>query len=325
MALLDYAAVKKQSEMVFGNFREKWMEQSRVNSQLSFEHPEKFRNIGLGKSLVMVAMGASLEDDIELLKQYRDRIDIMCCDKAFGALMRHSIKPNYVMLADANVSIEWAKDYIDQTEGICLISTVYANPEWTKAWKGPRTFYMNKDAIGSERHFLPMWGDKMRIIPASSNVSNAMIVFMVGCDDNIHTNFSGYQNYFLTGFDFSWRAEGNYYAFANPTDKRHYMNHRTFLDFNKDICHTSENLVFSAKWLMQYIETFKLPITNCSGRGLLELRQRSRLSDILPRLSADKTIPERIRAEFRKVQALHDQFVAAERQFNKNREVLVWQ
>jgi hypothetical protein len=325
MSLLDYKAVKKQSQEVFKNFEKKWMEHSRINSQLPFDHPHAYWNIGLGKSLVCVAMGASLEKDIEALKQYRDRVDILCCDKAFGKLLDHGIKADYVMLADANISFDWIKPYVYQTEGVRLISTVYANPAWTKAWKGQRTFYMNKDAIQSERNFLPMWGDNMRVIPASSNVSNAMLVFMLGCDDNLRINFAGYQNYFLTGFDYSWRSDGNYYAFNNPIPKRHYMNHRTFLDYNKDICHTSENLIFSAKWLMQYIETFKLPVVNCSGRGLLEIREKGNLADILPRLNADKSAPGRVRELFAKVQKLQAEFATAEKEFNSKRGELVWQ
>lgn len=323
--MLDYKAVKHQSQEVFKNFEKKWKAHSEINCKLSFEHPDKFRNIGLGKNMVFVAMGASLEKDIESLAKYQDRVDIMCCDKAFGKLMEHGIKPKYVMLADANVSLEWAKKWIDHTGDVCLISTVYANPEWTTAWKGPRTFYINKDAIGSEKNFMPMWGDKMRIIPASSNVSNAMVVFMLGCDDNLRINYAGYQNYYLTGFDYSWEPDGNYYAFENPIAKRHYMNHRTFIDGQKNICHTSENLIFSAKWLMQYIDTFKIPVVNCSGRGLLQISLNGDLKDLLPKMTADKGIIAKIREEFKKVQALQMQFAEAERQFNHNREVLIWQ
>jgi hypothetical protein len=250
----------------------------------------------------------------------------MCCDKAFGKLLDNGIKADYVMLADANIDYDtWLAPYIWQTEGVKLISTVYANPQWTSKWRGDVTFYMNKDAIGTERNFLPTWGDNMRIIPASSNVSNAMVVFMLGCDDNSRINYAGYQHYFLTGFDYSWQTDGNYYAFCNPADKRHYMNHRTFLDCYKNICHTSENLIFSAKWLMQYIETFKIPVMNCSGRGLLEISSRGELSAILPKMTPDKTVPKRIREEYENLRKLHSAFNEAEAKFNKNREVLIWQ
>lgn len=326
MTMLDYKAVKQQSEAVFGQFADKWKAHSEINVKVPHKNPEAFQNIGLGKTLVMCAMGASLEKDIPHIKANRDKFDLMCCDKAFGKLLDHGIKADYVMLADANIKYDtWLAPYIEQTEGVKLISTVYANPEWTTNWKGEITFYMNKDAIGSERHFLPTWGKDMRIIPASSNVSNAMVVFMTGCDDNLRINYAGYQNYFLTGYDYSWQSDGNYYAFDNPMDKRHYMNHRTFLDCHKNICHTSENLIFSAKWLMQYVHTFGLPIVNCSGRGLLEVKRSGDLSVSLPRLTADKSVASRIRSEFTNLQKLHLAFTTAEAEFNKNREALQWQ
>lgn len=326
MALLDYKAVKKQSEAVYGQFADKWHKQSAENAKLNYKHPNEFWNIGLGKNLVICAMGASLERDMPLLKQYRDRVDIMVCDKAFGKFIDAGITPDYVMLADANISYEmWLKPYIEHTKNVKLISTVYANPEWTKNWKGPLTFYMNKDAIGTEKTFLPVWGDKMRIIPASSNVGNAMVVFMLGCDDNQRINFAGYQNYYLTGFDYSWQADGNYYAFENPIPKRHYMNHRTLLDYKRNICHTSENLVFSAKWLMQYLEAFKPPVVNCTEQGLLETQLRGSLAEILPKLTTDKSIPNRIRNQFNNLLKMKNAFAEAEAKFNHDREVLIWQ
>lgn len=326
MALLDYKAVKEQSIAVFNNFEKKWTEHSLRNVKVKKANPDIFWNIGLGKNLVVCAMGASLEKDIEAIKQYRDKVDVMCCDKAFGKLLDNEIKADYVMLADANISYDkWLKPYIDQTKGVKLISTIYANPEWCENWQGEVSFYMNKDAISTEKYFLPTWGDSVRLIPASSNVSNAMLVFMTGCDDNLRINYSGYQNYFLTGFDYSWKTDGNYYAFDNPIDKRHYMNHKTFLDVNKDVCHTSENLIFSAKWMMQFVTSFGLPIVNCSGRGLLEIPKSGDLSQLLPKLTADKTVANRIRKQFENLRELQSAFKQAEEKFNHNREVLIWQ
>src|SRR3990167_8453188 len=98
------------------------------------------------------------------------------------------------MLCDCNILYKWIEPWIDKNDGVKLIATPYANPEWTKKWKGPIYFYVNRDAIESENVFLPIVGPEgVRTVPASSNVSNAQDVFMTGMDEWDQANFAGYE------------------------------------------------------------------------------------------------------------------------------------
>jgi hypothetical protein len=326
MAQIGYKEVRNQSRQVWGHYGKKWLEHAEINAKLPRIPASAFINIGLGKTLLCVAMGESLEANIDTIKKYRDRFDILTCDKGFGKLLDHGIKADYVELADAAIDYDkWLKPYIDQTKGVKLISTVYANPAWTTAWQGEICFYMNKDAIASEKHFAPMFGDDMRVIPASSNVSNAMVVFMTGCDEYSRVNYSGYQRIFLIGYDYSWRPDGNYYAWDNPIPKRHYMAHRVMMDINGDVVWSSENLVFSAQWLTQYVNTFGLPVINLSGRGILDIPMRGNMEQQFSRLNADKRVPGIVGKMFKSVVETNAAFVNAEANFNKMREELIWQ
>lgn len=326
MAQLGYREVRNQSRQVWSHYGKKWIEHAEINAKLPRIPASAFINIGLGRTLLCVAMGESLEANIDIIKKYRERFDILTCDKGFGKLLDHGIKADFVELADAAIDYDkWLNPYIDQTEGVKLISTVYANPAWTTAWKGDICFYMNKDAISSEKHFIPLFGSDLRVVPASSNVSNAMVVFMTGCDEYNRSNYSGYQRIFLIGYDYSWRPDGNYYAWDNPKPKRNYMAHRVMMDFKGDIVITSENLVFSAQWLKQYVETFNLPVINLSDRGILDIPMKGQAEVLLSRLTMDK----RVRGI---VQRLHEvtannqmAFRTAEANFNKMREELIWQ
>lgn len=314
--LLNYQDVKKQSEAVWGQFGEsKWIPYSQINATLpNRRDSEELRGCGIGKFAVLAAMGASLEDHIDVLKKYRDKFDLITCDKGFGTLMSHGIKPDYVQLCDCNIPCRWLEPWVEETKDVKLLATTYANIEWTTKWKGPIYFYINKDALGSEARFKPILGEhdqsrlkipeqmmklpssKTRVIPAGSNVSNAMLIFMVGVDEENQTSFAGYERYFLTGYDYSWRMGGNYYAFSNPIPKRYYMSHRTMLDCNADPVLTSENLIFSAKWFYSYVTAFNLPVVNCSGRGILDIPHRDGLEQSLSRI---RSSPEQI-AQVRK-------------------------
>jgi len=322
MKKLNYSDVKKQSEAVYKQFGESmWKPYANENHRLKRCDCKEFENSGLGKTLVLVAMGASLENDIEELKKNREKYDILTCDKGFGVLLEHGIKADFVNIADCQIPYKWLEKYIDETEDVALISTIYANPDWTSRWKGKRYFYMNKDAIKSEKHFSHLFPNA-RTIPASSNVGNAMLVFMTGCD-NGQANWAGYDRYVLLGYDFCWLPEGNYYAFNNPKPKRSYMHHLTRILSDGTVIFSSQNLNFSADWLRMYIKGYKLPVIDCSG-GMLEINQKVKFSEVVSKINSNYKAIELVRNKYDKLKLSfinHNKYM---QDFNKSREAL-WQ
>ena len=104
-------------------------------------------------------------------------------------------------------------------------------------------------------------------------------------DEFSRITFAGYERILFLGYDYSWRPDGNYYAWTDPKPKRFYMNHRLLRDVNGDLVYSSENLIFSARWLNQYIQSFNMDAVNCGKRGLLECPQgdlSEQLSSINP-------------------------------------------
>ena len=287
--LLNWQQVEKQSQNVFNQFGEsKWIPFAKENIKQPHKSTKEFHNAGIGKTLLLCAMGESLEKQVDIIKRYRDKVDIVVCDKGFEPLLKQGIKADFVMLCDCNISFRFIEKSINETKGVKLICTPYANPEWVKKWQGDRYFFVNKDAIKTEKIFKKMFDKDLRIIPAGSNVSNAMLVFFTGSDEVQNINFSGYEKYLLVGYDYSWSPFGKYYAWHNPKPKRFYMNHRTMIDFNNNIVFTSENLLFSAKWLYSYITTFQINAINCSGEGLFDIPQKSVLEKELKNLNKIK-------------------------------------
>lgn len=330
--IVSHRDVIDQSRQVWNQFGEsKWLPYARENAKLKRNDTEELRNIGIGRILVCAAMGESLEEAIPLLKANRHKVDILTCDKGFGALLDHGVLADYVMICDCNILTKWLDPYLGETKKTKLISTPYANVEWTTRWQGPLYFYVNKDAIDSQNHFLKIFGPQIRVIPASTNVSNAMIVFFTGCDESNNVNWGGYDRVLLTGYDYSWRPmeskcpgqpSGKYYAFHDPVPKRFYMAHQHMQDMNNHYVWTSQNLFFSAKWLFSYLTSFKLPVINCSGRGLLLIPARDSLERQLSILSEDMAASRRCRQAFEVTRASNQAFEAAKTMFEKSREDL---
>jgi hypothetical protein len=266
--------VLQQSKAAFGQWEGQWREHARINGKKYKEDGRSQQDliyIGAGKTLVCAANGSSLEDHIDTIKKYKnDSVDIICCDKTFGVLLKQGIKPNYVVVADANVGYkEWLEPWIDETRDVILFASICANPEWTLNWKGPVYFYVNKDNIESEKIFSEISGCH-EFIPASSNVGNTVVVFSV--------QILGYDEYLLIGYDFAWGDSDNYYAFDDretPTIKRHWMKHAHGVDMRGEVVNTSQNLIFSSRWLSDYFigmtQQMNIRLYYCSGRGILNM------------------------------------------------------
>lgn len=322
--ILSNAEVINQSKTVFNQFGQSlWIPNAKKNVELKFKDANELISCGIGKVMVLVGMGASLEEQVDVLKKYRDRCDICVCDKGFGPLLEHGIKADYVFLCDASIPFRHIEPYIDQTEGVALIATPYANPEWTKNWKGQRYFFVMRDAIESEQHFSKIFGD-IRGIPAGSNVSNGMLSFFAGCDEFNDKNWAGYEKYLLIGYDYSWPVNGNYYAWANPKPKRNYMLHRTILDHKLRPAFTSENLYFSAKWMVSYLSKFSIPVVNCGDRGLLMIKEQSTLERELSRLKPQGAGALLVRQAFNTMRGLAHALEEMKKTFNLAREA-IWQ
>lgn len=237
--------------------------------------------IGIGKSILLVANGYSLEENMQTIQENQKLSDIICCDKTLGHLLDHGIKPKFCLVCDANVDYErYLKPYEHLLNETTLLINVCANPLWSKNgnWKA-KYFFVNKDIIESHLKFSKLTGCT-NFIPAGTNVSNAMLIMLTQCDNQGRRNFFGYDKMLLIGYDYSWRAGGKYYAYSeNGDNKAQYMKHLYCLTNDGDWAYTSGNLLFSSQWLEKYISTFRLPVVNCSKKTILQQTKFGELKD----------------------------------------------
>lgn len=270
---LQQREVLEQSRAAQKQWGPKWELHAKTHGEMYAKSGRTYKELlhrGVGRTLLCVAFAPSFEHNIDVIKQYQDNVDIACVDKCFTYLMDHGIRPDYVFVSDAGIDFDrWCKKYVDQTEGITLLSVVTSNPEWAANWKGDVFWYVNKDNIETEKIYGPISGVKEQI-PAASNVGNSVVVFS--------TMVLGYDKYLLLGYDYGWKDSDNYYAFVD-NDKRYWMKHAALVDIYSNIVYTSQNLLFSARWLSDYIKAEMEPrgvkIFNCSDSGILECPKRN--------------------------------------------------
>jgi hypothetical protein len=278
---LSSEQIKQQSLAAYNQWAEQWRRHAKHHSKYDMKPLSDFQNSGIGRAILCVANGYSFELEIETIKKHRENVDILACDKTLGHLLRHGIKPDFVIVCDANVNYEkYLEPWKDQLQDTVLFASVAANPEWADKgnWKD-RYFFTLVDVLGSEKEFQALSGCR-NAIPAGTNVSNSMVVFLTQSDNDGRRNFFGYDKILLIGFDYCWREGGSYYAFdKDGGGKANYMRHVYTRNIANDLCYVSNNLGFSAQWLQQYVETFKLPVVQCSRESVLSLKNIAALSD----------------------------------------------
>jgi len=272
---LENSEVVAQSKNAYKQHKELWRKNAKKHSKFApFRPIADFINIGVGRQILLVANGYSFEENIEQVKEAAKHMDIMCCDKTLGHLLDHGIKPTYCVVADAKVNYEkYLKPWLDKIGDTILFFNVCANPKWTHEaeWKSVY-FFVNHDSIQSEVEFMEISGCQNKI-PAATNVSNAMVVFLTQSNNKGAQNFFGYDKYLLIGYDYSWREKGSYYAFNKTGNgKTFYMRHVYATDLAGDTCFTSNNLHFSSRWLHKYIMNYGLPVVQCAKNTLLGLK-----------------------------------------------------
>lgn len=260
----------EQSKAAMNQWGDQWRKHAIEHSEYDQVPFKEFQNVGVGKNILLVANGYSFEENIETIKKYQHCSDIMACDKTLGNLLDNGITPQYCLVCDANVSYEkYCEPYKDQLQDTILFINVAGNPQFTKGgnWKKV-VFFVNEDALQSEIEFMKLSKCPNKM-PAATNVSGAMVVLATQSTRGGRNNFFGYDKILTIGFDYSWK-DSKYYAFnSKGSGKDNYMRHLQVLDRDNNLCFTSHNLSFSARWLTDYIKNFELPVISCSGSTLV--------------------------------------------------------
>lgn len=279
--MLSKNDIQNQSKRAYGQWAKQWRENAKTHSKYPMKSFADFEGYGVGRSILCIGNGYSFEEEIETIKAHADKVDIICCDKSLGHLLNNGIKPTFCMVMDANVSYEkYLKPWEDQVQDTILIGNACGNPLWAEKgkWKD-RFFFVVMDVLRSEKEFCAI-SNCPNTMAAGTNVGNALIIAVTQCDNRSRKNLFAYDKILLIGFDFCWGSDGKYYAFDEKGGgKYHYMRHLWLVDNRGEYAWTSGNLLFSAKWLADYVNGFQLPVVQCTKRTVFSGRNRGILAE----------------------------------------------
>jgi hypothetical protein len=99
-----------------------------------------------GKSVVIVNSGPSLNKNIDVLKEYQDKVVIIAAGSSVGALWKHGIIADYVVCIDPFQLLEdCVLPYVtEKTTLLCSTNTYYGLVD---KFPGPKVFYYNASSI----------------------------------------------------------------------------------------------------------------------------------------------------------------------------------
>ncbi len=262
--------VLEQSKIAYNQWCDLWRSHAVRNSKNEMKPLTDFLAVGMGKACLCIANGYSFEQNIDIIKENQGNCDIFVVDKALKHCFDNDIKPTYCLVADANISYEkYLKPVEHKLQDTYLFSNAHANPEWNENgnWKGIY-FFVDEDALGTEKEFSALTNCH-NIIPAGTNVSNELIIMLNQSNNKNLNNFFGYDKLLLIGYDYSW-YRNKYYAFDHLANgKNNYQRNVFCYNLRGDFVYTSSNLLFSARWLEQYIKTYRVNAVQCSKNSIL--------------------------------------------------------
>lgn len=98
------------------------------------------------RPFVVVGAGPSLDDNIEVLKKYQDRVIILCCERAIGTLKAHNLKPDFILTVE-NVLGMWFhfEKHYEFIKGIPLITPFITSHVVIRNYPSDRVFVKVKN------------------------------------------------------------------------------------------------------------------------------------------------------------------------------------
>ena len=214
-----------------------------------------------GIPAVVIAAGPSLDKNIEKLKDYKDKVFIICVDSAIRTALENHIRPNLI----ASVDPIKPATYFDNAYGrnIPMISHVHTNPEIIRLHNG-RRFY-SADQGEYESWFFEKYQKDLGAIVTGGTVAN--------------TGFSvarnlGFSTIIMIGQDLAYPDKKIH---ANATDSEFDMEEGIksgkyfYVDgVNGDRVLTEGNMCVYKAWYEEQIEKYpKLNIIDATEGGAL--------------------------------------------------------
>ncbi len=229
-----------------------------------------------GRMAVVIGAGPSLESNYDALRklQYRDELVYIAADMALGPLMKHGIRPRFVISCETS-PVDFFGD-ID-TARMHLIAFSCMSHANLLRWRGDISFY---NWLIHDAPYGDLWetaGTGLGFVATGSLVTTQAVAFALGCGISglvLAGNDLGYSDRFYARGSVAGRAAtASSCRLATPETKerersrraREYVIRRGGRDF-----YTTSQFLAAKLWLEELFRGGRAPVYDCSVPGCSE-------------------------------------------------------
>lgn len=229
-----------------------------------------------GRHIFIAGAGPSIEESLPFLKKYqfREEIAIIAADMALKALLKHGIRPGYVISCETRPAAFFAGV---KTENIRLLAFSCISPTNLRSWKGQISFF-NWMKYGEP--FDELWekaGIDLGFAATASIVTTQAVSIALGCSP---------ASIVLLGNDLGFKDR--YYAAGTEPGFKDFISADRLspvvsLEMNKvrrsreyeirrgaNMFYTNNQFLAAKKWLEQLFKEHTCPVYDCSIPGCSE-------------------------------------------------------
>jgi glycosyltransferase involved in cell wall biosynthesis len=233
----------------------------------------QFRGALIGRPAVVIGVGASLDEHIETLQEYQNKIVIIACDAALPILSKNNITPHLVVVADPyDRQLKNFSGLQNGRDFITVLPSIVHPMTFNEARKSDCivTWYNIADSQIELCKWIPKdIGYKGLVRPAVLTTGMAyQIALHFGCGP---TTFIGH--------NLCWQWPPFEHGYASGIDKskvdyqkkNKMMNKPVFLwkDLNGEPVVTELSFINFVQWINQYLGELDLTTYNSTGAGIL--------------------------------------------------------
>lgn len=229
---IQYNSVKNQSKLLRGNFRE---------NIKNYDFPaDKLIDEWKGKDLYIVAAGPSLDKNCKELKKVGSNGIILATGTVFRKLLKMGIKPDYVIITEANRRVIGQTSGLEES-GIPLLFLATAYKYFAESYQGLKYIIFQNGCDYTER-YAREHGFRLYETGGSVSTTALDLGIQLGC-----------QKIIFVGLDLSYP---NNLVHASDTSRRELADTkgmRKIKDINGKEVYTSKSLDIYRKWIEQRI------------------------------------------------------------------------
>lgn len=260
---INYSSIKAQKKMLDTNFYFNALENVCYVDELE----EEFHS----KTMILVAAGPSLDDDLKELKRIQDshnsNVFIVSVGTVAKKLIQKAIIPDYIVISDAKEFIKHQVNGIEEKDTKLLYLSTASN-EAVKCFNGNKYMICQKGYEGAE---LLASDNHLHLFETGGSVATVAI--------DIGIRFQCKQ-IICVGLDLAFTKEKGH-AFDNGKLDISNENLRKVQGVNNEMVYTKKNLDIYRKWIENRIADEKIEIINTSKGAKIEGMRNCKLSELI--------------------------------------------